>query len=144
MHWPMNTLTAFSYLLAVLTAAAHISLRSGMFEHLKVVPITAVKPDSKQQSKQQPIPPMRTRTVTRTAIRHMLAAAYGRRETQLLEEKRQRAACSARRRGKILFMPERSCDDSCKHIAPHFALQQQKYANERTPDSCEGASLLCF
>jgi hypothetical protein len=66
-------------------------------------PITAAKLDSKQQSKQEPIPPIRTRTVTRTAIRQMLAAAHGRRETQLLEKKRQRAACSARTRGLVLI-----------------------------------------
>jgi hypothetical protein len=83
-----------------------------MFKQPNVVPITAAKLDSKQQSKQDPIPPIRTGAVTRSAIRQMLAAVYGR-ETQVLEEKRQHAACSARRRRKILFMPKRSPDDSC-------------------------------
>jgi hypothetical protein len=83
-----------------------------MFKHPNVVPITAAKLDSKQQSKQETIPPIRTGAVTRSAIRQMLAAAHSR-ETQVLEQKPQRAACSARRRGKILYMPKRSCDDSC-------------------------------
>jgi hypothetical protein len=83
-----------------------------MFKHPNVVPITAAKLDSKQQSKQETIPPIRTGAVTRSAIRQMLAAAHSR-ETQVLEQKPQRTAGSARRRGKILYMPKRSCDDSC-------------------------------
>jgi hypothetical protein len=82
-------------------------------QHSKVVSISAAKLDSKQQSKQEPIPPIRTGAVTRNAIRQMLAAAHSQ-ETQLLKEKPQRAASSTRRRGKVFYMLKRSPDDSCK------------------------------
>ena len=45
-----------------------------------------------------------------SAIRQMLEAAHSH-ETQVLEEKPQRL--STRTRGKIVYMPKRSCDDSC-------------------------------
>jgi hypothetical protein len=83
-----------------------------MFKHPNVVPITAAKLDSKQQSKQEPIPPIRTGAVTRNAIRQMLAATHSQ-QTHLLEEKPRRSAWNARRRGKIVYMPKRSPDDSC-------------------------------
>jgi hypothetical protein len=52
--------------------------------------------------------------VTRMAIRQMLAAACSH-ETQVLQEKPQAPECSARRRARILYMPKRSCDLSCKN-----------------------------
>jgi hypothetical protein len=52
--------------------------------------------------------------VTRMTIRQMLATARSQ-ETQVLQEKPQAPECSARRRAKILYMPKRSCDDSCNN-----------------------------
>jgi hypothetical protein len=49
--------------------------------------------------------------VTRLPIRQMLAAARSQ-ETQVLEKPHHRAS-SGRTRRKILYMPRRSCDDSC-------------------------------
>jgi hypothetical protein len=57
---------------------------------------------------------------------------------------RQRAAWIARRRGKVFYMRKRSSEDSCNALAPHFPLQEQKYADERALGSCRGASLLRF
>jgi hypothetical protein len=91
--------SAWNCYLSDWTSAPHISLRSGMFKHPNVVPITAAKLDSKQQLKQEPIPPIRTGAVTRSAIRHMLAAA---------QVHGTRTPC------KILYMLKRSPDDSCK------------------------------
>ncbi len=51
-------------------------IRSGMFKHPNVVPITAEKLDSKQQSKEETIPPSRTGMVLQIAIRQMLAADH--------------------------------------------------------------------
>ncbi len=82
-----------------------------MFKHPNVVPITAAKLHSKQQPKEETIPPSRTGTVLQIAIRQMLAADHSH-ETQVLE-KPQHRALSARTQGKILYMPKRSCDDSC-------------------------------
>ena len=93
------------------TSAPYISLRSGMFKHPKVVPITAAKRESKESPRTETIPAIRTGMVTRMAIRQMLAAAHSH-ETQVLE-KPQHRALSGRTRGKILYMPRRSCDDSC-------------------------------
>jgi len=90
------------------TSAPYISLRSGMFKHPKVVPITAAKRESKEQLRTETIPAIPTAMVTRMAIRHMLAAA---RSQEM--EKPQHRAWSGRTRGKILYMPRRSCDDSC-------------------------------
>jgi hypothetical protein len=83
-----------------------------MFKHPNVVPITAAKLDSKQQPKEETIPLSRPGTVTRMPIRQMLAAdhSYG---TRVQEEKLQAADFSAPIRGKIVYMPRRSCDDSC-------------------------------
>jgi hypothetical protein len=96
------------------TSAPYISLRSGMFKHPKVVPITAAKLDSNEQLTNGTIVPIRTGTLTRMAIRQMLAAARSH-ETQVLEEKPRSPQSSARTRGKILCMPKRSCDDSCNN-----------------------------
>jgi hypothetical protein len=86
-----------------------------MFKRPKVVPITAAKRESKEQLRTEKIPPISTGTVTRMAIRQMLAAARSH-EPQILEEKPGRShEWSARTRGKILYMPKRSCDDSCKN-----------------------------
>jgi hypothetical protein len=81
-----------------------------MFKRPKVVPITAAKLHSIQQPKGETIPPSRIGTVLQIAIRQMLEAAHSH-ETQVLEEKPQRL--STRTRGKIVYMPKRSCDDSC-------------------------------
>jgi hypothetical protein len=80
-----------------------------MFKQPKVVPINVVKRDSKEQLKKGTVFSIRAGTVTCLPIRHMLAAAHrhGMRAPQNPD-------WSARRRGKILFMPKRSCDDSCK------------------------------
>lgn len=56
---------------------------------------------------------LRTGMVTRLAIRQMLAAARTQ-ETQVLEKPHHRA-WSGRTRGKILYMPRRSPDDSCNN-----------------------------
>jgi hypothetical protein len=52
-----------------------ISLRSGMFKHHKVVPITAAKRESKEPLRTKTIDAIPTGMVTRMAIRQMLAAA---------------------------------------------------------------------
>ena len=109
------------------TSAPYISLRSGMFKHPKVVPITAAKRDSKESPRTETIPAIRTGIVTRMAIRQMLAAA-GSHQTQALQERPRSPEWRARTRGKILYMPKRSCADSCKQLATHFPLQNQKYA----------------
>ena len=93
------------------TSAPYISLRSGMFKHPKVVPITAAKRESKEQLRTETIHAIPTGMVTRMAIRQMLATARSQ-ETQVLE-KPQHRALSGRTRRKILYMPRRSCDDSC-------------------------------
>jgi hypothetical protein len=85
-----------------------------MFKRPKVVPITAAKRVSKEQLRTETIPPISTGTATRMAIRQMLAAARSH-ETQVLEEKQRSPEWSARTRGKILYMPRRSCDDSCNN-----------------------------
>ena len=90
----------------------HISLRSGMFKHPKVVSIDVAKREPKQLLRKATIPPIRTGAVTRSAICQMLAAAHTQ-ETQALEQKPQRSALSARKRGKIFYMTKRSPDDSC-------------------------------
>jgi hypothetical protein len=90
-----------------------ISLRSGMFKCPKVVPITAAKRESKAPLRTKTIHAIPTGMVTRMAIRQMLAAARSH-ETQVLD-KPQHRALSARTRGKILYMPRRSCDDSCNN-----------------------------
>ena len=82
-----------------------------MFKYPKVVPITAAKRESKEQLRTETIPAIPTGMVTRLAIRQMLAAARSQ-EMQVLE-KPQHRALSGRTRGKILYMPRRSCDDSC-------------------------------
>ena len=93
------------------TSALYISLRSGMFKHPKVVPITAAKRESKEQLRTETIPAIRTGMVPRMAFRQMLATARSQ-ETQVLEKPQHRAS-SGRTRRKILYMPRRSCDDSC-------------------------------
>jgi hypothetical protein len=93
------------------TSAPYISLRSGMFKYPKVVPITAAKRESKEQVRTETIHAIPTRMVTRMAMRQMLEAAHTH-ETQVLEQP-QRSGLSARVRRKILYMPKRSCDDSC-------------------------------
>jgi hypothetical protein len=90
-----------------------ISLRSGMFKCPKVVPITAAQRESKAPLRTKTIHAIPTGMVTRMAIRQMLAAARSH-ETQVLD-KPQHRALSARTRGKILYMPRRSCDDSCNN-----------------------------
>jgi hypothetical protein len=72
-----------------------------MFKRPKVVPITAAKRESKEQLRTENIPPISTGTVTRMAIRQMLAAARSH-EPQILEEKPRSPEWSARTRGKIL------------------------------------------
>jgi hypothetical protein len=57
-----------------------------MFKRPKVVPITAAKRQSKEQLRTETIPPISTGTVTRMAIRQMLAAARSH-KTQVLDEK---------------------------------------------------------
>jgi hypothetical protein len=85
-----------------------------MFKHPKVVPITAAKREVKEPLRKETIHAIPTGMLTRRAIRQMLAAARSH-ETQVLQEKPQHRALSARRRGKILYMPKRSCDDSCNN-----------------------------
>ena len=85
-----------------------------MFNHPKVVPITAAKRESKEQLRTETIHAIPTGMVTRMAIRQMLAAARSH-ETQVLQEKPQHRALSGRTRRKILYMPRRSCDDSCNN-----------------------------
>jgi hypothetical protein len=82
-----------------------------MFKHPKVVPITAAKRESKEQLRTETIHAIPTGMVTHPAIRQMLAAARSQ-ETQVLDKPQHRAG-SGRTRGKILYMPRRSCDDSC-------------------------------
>jgi hypothetical protein len=82
-----------------------------MFKHANVVPITAAKLHSKQQSREETTPPSRNGTVLQIAIRQMLAADHSH-GTHVLE-KPQHRALSARTQGKILYMPKRSCEDSC-------------------------------
>jgi len=84
-----------------------------MFKHPKVVPITAAKRESKEQLRTETIHAIPTGMVTRMAIRQMLAAARSH-QTQVLE-KPHHGALSGRTRGKILYMPKRSCDDSCNN-----------------------------
>jgi hypothetical protein len=55
-----------------------------MFKHSKVVPITAAKRDSKQQSKQETIPPIRA--ILQIAFRQMLESAQHY-ETQVLQNR---------------------------------------------------------
>jgi hypothetical protein len=38
-------------------------------------------------------------------------------------------------RGKILYMPKRSCDDSCQHTAAHFLPQRQQIRKQHTVHS---------
>jgi hypothetical protein len=95
------------------TSASYISLRPAMFKQPKVVPITAAKRDAKESLRTETIPAIRTGMVPRMAIRQMLAAARSQ-ATQVLE-KPQHRACSGRTRLKILYMPRRSCDDSCNN-----------------------------
>jgi hypothetical protein len=85
-----------------------------MFKHPKIVPITAAKRDSKEQLRTETIHAIPSGMVTRLAIRQMLVAARSH-ETQVLEEKSRSPEWSARTRGKILYMPRRSCDDSCNN-----------------------------
>ena len=82
-----------------------------MFKHPKLVSITAAKLDPKQQSKEELIPPNPTASVPHLPIRHMLAADGH--QTQLVQQKLQSREQSVRTRAKILYMPKRSCDDSC-------------------------------
>jgi len=82
-----------------------------MFKRPKVVPITAAKRESKEQLRTETIHAIPTGMFTRLPIRQMLAAARSQ-ETQVLE-KPQHRAWSGRTRRKILYMPRRSCDDSC-------------------------------
>jgi hypothetical protein len=82
-----------------------------MFKHPKVVPITAAKRESKEQLRTETIRAIPTGMVTRLPIRQMLAAARSQ-GTQALE-KPQHRAWSGRTRRKILYIPRRSCDDSC-------------------------------
>jgi len=81
-----------------------------MLKHPNVIPITAAKQDSKQQSKQEPIPPIRTGAVTRSAMCQMLAATHSQ---ETWRKSRERSACTAATRGNIVYMPKRSPDDSC-------------------------------
>jgi hypothetical protein len=83
-----------------------------MFKHPKVVPINAVKRDSKEQLRTEKIPPIPTGMVTSMALCQMLPAARSH-EMQVLEEKPRSPEWSARTPGKILYMPKRSGDDSC-------------------------------
>src|SRR5216684_8914259 len=106
-----RVLTAWNRYCRDWTSAPYISLRSGMFKYPKVVPITAAKRESKEQLRTETIHAIPTGMVTRLAIRQMLPAARSH-ETQVLE-KPQHRALSGRTRRKILYMPRRSCDDSC-------------------------------
>jgi hypothetical protein len=96
------------------TSALHISLRSGMFKHPKVVSITAAKLDPKQQSKEKPILPNRTATLPHIAIRQMLAAAHSH-QTQVLQKKLQSRERSVRTRAKILYMPRAAATTAATH-----------------------------
>jgi hypothetical protein len=82
-----------------------------MFKHPKLVSITAAKLDPKQQSKEEPIPPHNCNGPHLT-IRHMLAAAHSH-QTQVVQQQLQSRGRSVRTPAKILYMPKRSCDDSC-------------------------------
>jgi hypothetical protein len=109
------------------TSAPYISLRSGMFKHPKVVPITAAKRESKESPRTETIPAIRTGIVTRMAIRQMLAAA-GSHQTQALEERPRSPEWRARTRGKILLHAQAQLCRQLQQLATHFPLQNQKYA----------------
>ena len=81
-----------------------------MFKHPKVVPITAAKRESKEQLRTETIPAIPTGMVT-----GMMLPAARSHEMQVLEEKPRSPEWSARTRGKILYMPKHSCDDSCNN-----------------------------
>jgi hypothetical protein len=80
-----------------------------MFKHPKLVSSTAAKLDPKQQSKEEPIPPIGA--ILQIAFRQMLESAQHH-DTQVLQKKPQHRA-SRMCRGKILYMPKRSPADSC-------------------------------
>jgi len=84
-----------------------------LFKHPKVVPITPAKREVKEPLRKETIHAIPTGMVTRMTIRQMLAAARSQ-QTQALE-KPQHRAWSGRTRRKILYMPRRSCDDSCNN-----------------------------
>src|SRR5437764_11610332 len=98
------------------TLAPGISLRSGMFKYPKVVPITAAKRESKEQLRTDTIHAIPTAIVTRMAIRQMLAAA-GSHQTQALEERPRSPEWRARRRAKILYMPQAQLCRQLQQIA---------------------------
>ena len=85
-----------------------VSLRSGMFDHLKVVPITAAQ----RASNEEPLPCSRPATITAMPVRGLLAQG-DMDQRQAIAEQLQPPACSTRKPGKLLHMPRRSPDDNC-------------------------------
>jgi hypothetical protein len=100
-------------LLSLFTLDRLIRDPSGTVSYI-VVPITAAKLDSKQQSNQETIPRIRTAAVTRSD-----AAT---------------SAWTARRRGKVFYMRKRSPDDSCNKW--HFINMLPAAHKYRTQESC--------
>ena len=71
-------------------------------------PVMSSRLANAQAKPNGPVPENRIGAVTRSTIRHMLAAAHSH-GTQ----GPQHSELSARTRGQIVYMPKRSCDDSC-------------------------------
>jgi hypothetical protein len=82
-----------------------------MFKHPKVVSITAAKLDPKQQSEEELIPPNPTASIPHLPIRQMLAAPHSH-PTQVAQQLQSRKR-TLRTPAKVLYIPKRSCDDSC-------------------------------
>jgi len=82
----------------------------GHVQDFKVVLITAINLGSNGQLTKGTIVAIRTGTLTRMAIRQMLTAAQSY-DTRRPNENGN-PGLSARIRGKIPYMPKRSCDDS--------------------------------
>jgi hypothetical protein len=91
-----------------------------MFKHPNVVPITAEKIDSKQQSKEETIPPSRTGTALQIAIRQLLAACHNH-GTHVLENPRHRALIARTRREDPLHAPDAAATTAATH-SPAFPI----------------------
>ena len=92
------------------TSAPYISLRSGMFKHPQVVSITAAS-STRNSNRRRLIPPNPTASVAHLPIRQMLAAPHSH-PTQVVQQLQSRER-TERTRAKVLYIPKRSCDDSC-------------------------------
>src|SRR5690242_81311 len=90
------------------TSSAHISLGSGMPKHAKIVPITAGRLNSQEPHKELMVP-IRNGSVVQISFSELLPRYLQDQEAH----KRARSKTSARTRGKIIYLPKRSSDDSC-------------------------------